>query len=41
MITNFAVEETYPDVGRSMLDTFFPGTLRGIRKIHGGNSFIK
>jgi hypothetical protein len=28
MDTLFAVEEAYPRVGRSMLDTFFPGKLR-------------
>ena len=28
MDTLFAVEEAYPHVGRSMLDTFFPGKLR-------------
>lgn len=28
MATLFAVEEAYPRVGRSMLDTFFPGKLR-------------
>ncbi|MCJ1306684.1 hypothetical protein MMC25_000327 [Agyrium rufum] len=28
MDTLFAVEEAYPDVGRSMRDTFFPGRLR-------------